>query len=500
MATANEIFIDVRARYRDAQEGLQKIAEEVGLVGDQINKLAATAGIIAGVGTAILGVSAAIVKMSTDVGADVEQLDRLSRSTGVSIQNLQIMRRAMIEGGGDFAGLTNAIGFLNRAIGNNSETLKRAGITTRDAFEAALQLGRGFAASGDAALNAAVAQKVLGRGNKEVIADFQTLVAIAPQVAQQIREAGLSLDPGVVDAALKVNKEMNRLTRTWEDSWAKMKVATLPAGIAILGTLNDIIATIQRGIPLTQLFTTSLAKTFSVGRPTFFPAHASTLGGPPGTTPDLRPPPEPSFQFTLPTLFKAALEENTKAIRELTARVTPQRPGAPTFTPSGAVEQTAPRFLPIDQVLGDFRAFTRETLDGASILRDTLGQIWASMQSQLHAAFESMKIDAQLFSNVVKAVFAALRQAIIGEIARIASSLIVSGIVQLIGRLIPGGGPILSGLVGAGAGATAAPGASNATTNVTINALDSRSINDAFRSGGGAFATYQRRAQARSGF
>ena len=178
--------------------------------------------------TAIGVAAVAAFRAASTLADEMEQIQRQATRTGVGANQLQIMSRIIEEGGGNAAGLTQQLTFLNRAIGNQNPMLAKLGITTKDTGQAYLQLMRALASSRDVGLQTVVAMELLGRAGSDVIADAKAITADYERMAKAIEAAGLAITPGLLEAANKLDKQTDDLKLRWDGMIRTFQTGLLP--------------------------------------------------------------------------------------------------------------------------------------------------------------------------------------------------------------------------------------------------------------------------------
>jgi hypothetical protein len=161
-----------------------------------------------------------------------------------------------------------------------------------------------------------------------------------------------------------------------------------------------------------------------------------------------------------------------------------------TFKPTGTVEGPDPRVLeamraaaPAQQMrdmLDNWREFTEQVFSGAELLNSGLQTVQQGLTAGFQTAFASMLSGAMSFARAMRSIFASLANAIIAEMARLMAMQAIKTLVTI----ATGGVPITSnaGVVAGIPSPVPAVGDVGAVpmgatiNNVTINALDARSV------------------------
>ena len=226
----NAIEILIKARDEATAQLRAAAVAASGLTGS-LHGLAAAAGPIGAVAAAMLGVASAAFVAARSLADEVEQLQNLSFQTGVTIQDLQILQQLLKEAGGTAGDATQAINFLNRAIATQDPLLAKLGITTKDTWTAFNQLVQILASSSNAADNAEVSARLLGRG-------FTQLLGKVPALAAALGDQGLrgemdrlnvAMSDDAIKAAGDLDKKLDELDRRLKGLSNSFKLAALAA-------------------------------------------------------------------------------------------------------------------------------------------------------------------------------------------------------------------------------------------------------------------------------
>ncbi|MEY2849596.1 MAG: Paracoccus phage Shpa [Actinomycetota bacterium] len=449
----------------------------------------------AAVGTAVLGMGAAVFTAARQASDLNEQLDRISRRTRVASETLQVMRAVIAESGGNAESLTTALTFLNRAIADQNPLLRQLGITTRDAGAAFLQLGRIFASSSDQALKTKVAFELLGRGGAEVIADIEDIASAFPQMDAALRQSGALITSETAPALRELDDELDRLARNWTGAWRSIGSAVAPAVAEVLKGINDMTEAARRlskGAPLSA---------FGGGAFRGAGALAGQQLNQAGTA-------EQGPHATLEQLMGG---EQARQIAEQRARFARMAEGNVIDAAREAAAQQ-PRTILRDRgkvvaddlaetreaVLGEmelmlqgWREFTDQITSSASIVDAGIRAVFDGLQNGFQQAFHGLISGAMNLRQAMTAIFRALVDEIIRELARIAAAQVFSQLLKLGLNIASGGSaipfaPITPALdPGAGGIFRSRRGEGN-TYNTTISTIDAKSFLDLMRSPSGA--------------
>lgn len=237
MKNVEEIVISARD---EASDLINRVAGELGGLGDVLRKVAQTAGptgfTLAAVGAAVGG----IVLVGSRLSNTVEQLDLLSQRTGVSTERLQVLQTVLSESGADAGTIAQALTFLNRAIADQNPLLEKLGITTKDTFSALMQLSTIFANSADNGKKTAIAFSLLGRGAGDLLGVLPQVSSAFASTEERMRATGALIEEGVARKARNLDRDMDALSNNWKGFLTRMQTATVPWANAIVQSFNDI--------------------------------------------------------------------------------------------------------------------------------------------------------------------------------------------------------------------------------------------------------------------
>jgi len=192
----------------------------------------------------IIATTLATIGTTASVGAvkladEVEQLDRLASTSGVSVDKLQAMQQVLKDAGGDADGLPTALVKLNRAIQDGEPMLARARVTSRDTFTAFMQLADSITSTSDAKLRDEAAMKLLGKAGADLIPDLEAIERGFKGVYDQMERNGGLLKPDALDAARNLDTQMDTLSRNWGVAMTRMQSVTVGPVSTIISAFND---------------------------------------------------------------------------------------------------------------------------------------------------------------------------------------------------------------------------------------------------------------------
>jgi len=503
-------------------EGLGRAAAAMGPVG----------AVLAAFGVSIAAVAAG-AKIAIDavdqLASATEQLGNLAQKSGVSVEQLQGLQFAFKNAGVEAGTLNTGLRFLARSIADGNPELARFGITTKNVGTAFEQLSDLFAGSEDGAEKTALAVALLGRAGSDLI---PVLNQGSEALRQQQREAeamGKVLGGPTLAALKNADTAIDEMKNRVEALKVQVTLLAVPAVTNLVEGLNGLlravieipskvdaagssIATFVAKIPggkRLQEFLAFvralgiLANASQGGEKTGFEGNIDpATGGPKGgvtgpknvlTEPTPRTVHDSVLDQILSTDGAARLRESKKELLEV----------------GKAVEVVALRFGELGEsflVLEDFQDMVDGVLDASNILGETLNAVWASLQDSLTSVFQGLLTQGQTFRGAMSQIFRGLVDTLLAELARLAAAAVFKLFLKLAGFAL-GGAPgaaidagtryVHGGFAVAGGGGAAALAGVGPVTNVFVSALDSQSLDDSYRSSGGAFRIHDGRASAR---
>lgn len=217
-------------------QGIEDVLANVRNFSRGAGLLGLSTGLVAG----IAGTTAAIVRTGASVADMVEQFDRLSSTTGVSVERLQVIKRVIKDGGGDADSFSKSLVKLNRAMQDGDPLLAKLGVTSDDTFTAFMQLARAITQSTDAKARDEVAFRLLGKAGADLIPDLENLLATFDATYATMQRTGELMGSTLVAEARALDTQMDTLSRNWDAAMQRMRNATVPIASGIVSMFNDI--------------------------------------------------------------------------------------------------------------------------------------------------------------------------------------------------------------------------------------------------------------------
>jgi len=235
-----EQAVDLVLRARDeASAVLNKASGGLGDMHAMIGKLASEGGALGGVAVGIVAIGTAAYAAGVKLADTYEQLSKLSATTGVGVESLQVYQETMSEMGADSEGLQSAFVKLNQAIAEGNPYLKQLGITTRDSQTAFQQLASALANGQDQGKKTEVAMKLLGKSSADFLAVLPELARNFDQMKTKMREAGALIGDDMAPALQKLDQQTDDLSRNWKGAMLRMQSAAVPTALAIARAFNE---------------------------------------------------------------------------------------------------------------------------------------------------------------------------------------------------------------------------------------------------------------------
>lgn len=490
-------------KLRDLGGALSAVSPQAGAAVGQVQALASAftslgpgAAIAAGAAAAVGLITVAGLAAAKSLADTVEQLDNVARVTGASVGDLQVLQELFERQGIGAEVARTALHRLNIAIAEGNPALKALGVSSKEPIEALFQLADVLGMSNDAAGKAKVAQELLGRGGKDLLAAVVGL-----------RQGFASLDREMTATGQKLSPELQGRARAAD-------VAFEHFGGRVQGLSNQL-----KGFAAGVLEITLLRLDAALGESSRSAGEARVAWR--GLT--LGAHEYESAQDSANRMIREAAEANKKAktevseharsVKELVAlfgmesaaaeRVVAAQEALAKARRKAALQkelfdpkqiegievkakrtEEAPGLPPIlqpgarDQILANWRQFVVEVTSSAQVLDDTLHSLSSGLSSGLTTVFQGLLGSAQTFRSAMVAIFTAMVNELLAQLARLLAFKIIG---FLIGGLPigpseafrdPGFAP-LPGL----RGATAVPGGAAGALGAVQRAGDTYVIN-----------------------
>ncbi|MDP3669568.1 MAG: hypothetical protein Q8R69_07760 [Telluria sp.] len=234
----------------------KNLSDQIGDIQSHLGSLKSTIGDIVAFSLAGFGVGAfaGMIKGSIDAA---DNLNDLSKTTGIAVANLAGLKLAATQSGGDLDGIAVAINKLSVNMGKDAERFKALGVTAKDPLEAFKQLSNVFSSISDPQLRAALAADALGKswaGAAPLLAEGGT--KIGEMVANGMALSGVTQT--MADRADEFNDRLAELSLASDGIKARMATGLLPLltqlAVDMQGAAKDASALADSFDPLTETF------------------------------------------------------------------------------------------------------------------------------------------------------------------------------------------------------------------------------------------------------
>jgi lambda family phage tail tape measure protein len=201
------------------------------LIGDRIRT-----GMIASAAAAALAAGAITTLIISSVNA-ADRLSKLSKTTGITVENLSGLAFAAEQSGSDLEGVAKSVSELSKRIGKDGDKFRELGISAKDPLEALKQLSDIFVRIKDPQIRAALGADALGKS-------WETT---APLLLEGGKSIGEMIEKGkklsgvtteMAEESAKFNDQLDELKTTAGGLGTKLAGEMLPA-------FNDIIKAVK---------------------------------------------------------------------------------------------------------------------------------------------------------------------------------------------------------------------------------------------------------------
>lgn len=166
-----------------------------------------------------------LVAMTISAINAADHLNDLSKTTGISVEQLSGLSLAAKQSGGDLQGIANTISKLSQNIGKNGDKFRELGITAKDPLEAFKQLADIFVSIDDPQTRAALGAAALGKQWESA----------APLLMEGGRAIGAMVDKGMKLSG--VTQQLADDSDKFNDELEVLKVQVVGAANSIAGPL-----------------------------------------------------------------------------------------------------------------------------------------------------------------------------------------------------------------------------------------------------------------------
>lgn len=233
-----ELSVVLRLIATQFQDELKKSGGALG----QFNKLITDWRVI---GTAVAGTLAAVTKQTADLG---EELSKASQKTGIATDQLQGYLYAAKLADVSTEQFTQALTHLNKAIAENDQGLRSAGVRGTDITTVMGELNDLFLRLPDGPRKTALAMDLMGKSGASVIPVFNQNLQ---ETVAEFERLGVKMGKDAIEASLRFNDNLKKLEVNAGALKVQLGNGLLPAASSFLDLLNKIVSKIQTipGIP-----------------------------------------------------------------------------------------------------------------------------------------------------------------------------------------------------------------------------------------------------------
>lgn len=220
-----------------ADSSFSKLSGQVSSIQSHIGGLKSTFADLAQLTVAGVGAGAFIGMIQGSIDA-ADNLNDLSKSTGVTLANLSGLKLAAQQSGGDLEGIADSINKLSVAMGKDAERFAKLGVTAKDPLEAFEQLADVFTAIEDPQTRAALGAAALGKS----WASAAPLLSEGGEKIRQMVDRGSELSDmtqEMADRADEFNDTMAEMGTAVEGAKNKIAADMLPALTQITTAITD---------------------------------------------------------------------------------------------------------------------------------------------------------------------------------------------------------------------------------------------------------------------
>jgi hypothetical protein len=218
-------ILDMQSKMRQAE---QLVSAGAGKMQSSISSMLAPLG----AGISIAGL-AAFVKTSIDAA---DNLNDLSKKTGISVERLSGLSLAANQSGTDLDGVAASISKLSQNMGKDAEKFRALGISAKDPLEAFKQLADIFSAVEDPQTRAALGAEALGK----------SWGSAAPLLAEGGESIGEMVEKGMRLSG--VTQQLADDADKFNDQLAEMKAASAGLGMKMAGEMLPALTDITKAV------------------------------------------------------------------------------------------------------------------------------------------------------------------------------------------------------------------------------------------------------------
>lgn len=214
--------------FSNVNKGLQNLGGEASRALGPIEMLQGSWVRMAAVMAPIAGLAGGIVASLMKTADVAEELNKMSKQTGISVENLSGLKFAAELSETSIEALNKGMGFFSKALhGANEEgkdttqILRALGITAKDPYEALLQTADAFARMEAGADKSFLAMQLFGRGGKDMIPMLIEGAEGIRNMQNEAKDLGIIISTKLAQESDQFNDNIHRMEASLS-SFAKM--------------------------------------------------------------------------------------------------------------------------------------------------------------------------------------------------------------------------------------------------------------------------------------
>jgi hypothetical protein len=229
-------------------DGIKATGEAAAGAGVALEAFATVAALAIG---AVVALGAAFLGFGHLLAEHITKLDRLSRTTDLSIQDLAKWQAAFESAGGGLGNLESAVEhlqiFTEQARAGNAkyaETLLKNGIISKDATEQFNQAADAIGRVKDQTERAKLAADLLGKENAKMVLSMKGIEDGAKGINEEFAAYGAKITPEVIEQTRKLEEGTQKLDK----AWAQLKITIGTPAVETTNNALDFLGQIKHAL------------------------------------------------------------------------------------------------------------------------------------------------------------------------------------------------------------------------------------------------------------
>ena len=253
---ASRGLLAMDAASREAQSAMQGFASRAGGIGSVLSALG-PAGLVAaaGIGAVLLALRA-LVRGARDAIAQLDELGKLARQTGVDVENLQGLQFAADQEGVEVEALNSSLERLTRRVGEAREgtgelasVAGEFGVRLGSTEEALADVADAIANAEDESEAARIAMAAFGREGLTMTRIFREGGAAAiERYTEELREMGGVVERETIAHAEELQSELGQLSTVIDANLNSALVSIGPVIVWVTGLVADLVMFVRDSI------------------------------------------------------------------------------------------------------------------------------------------------------------------------------------------------------------------------------------------------------------